>query len=152
MEQLELFKSKKPQSKDHVKEWKFVSVRECPTPEDLRYCDTPQKAADYWRLHVEGHPFFEPERECFVVIVLNTNLRAGGQREVRTAPSQCWGAAEPCAASRRVCGVVQEFCRRHEYCGLSRAMKAITRRECFVSRHIPFAVNTGVIRENWMTL
>jgi len=62
MEQLELFKPEQPQTKNHVKEWKLVSVRECPTPEELRYCDTPQKAADYWRFHVEGHPFFDPER------------------------------------------------------------------------------------------
>jgi len=106
MEQLELFKPKKPQSKNHVKEWKLVSVRECPTPEDLRYCDTPQKAADYWRLHVEGHPFFDPERECFVVIVLNTKLRARGHQfvsvgtlnECAVHPREVFRVAVVCAA------------------------------------------------------
>jgi DNA repair protein RadC len=65
-------------------EWKLVAVRECPTPEDLRYCDTPQKAADYWRLHIEKHPFFDPERECFVVLCLNTKLRVRGHHFVST--------------------------------------------------------------------
>src|SRR5579859_2340839 len=31
------------------KEFKVVSLRECPIPESLQLCDTPQKAADYWR-------------------------------------------------------------------------------------------------------
>jgi len=64
-----------------------VMPPECPTPEDLRYCDTPQKAADYWRLHIEGHPFFDRERECFVVIVLNTKLRARGHQFVSVGTS-----------------------------------------------------------------
>jgi DNA repair protein RadC len=82
MEQLELFNWKKPRPKKHPQEWKLVSVRECPLPEDLRHCDEPQKAAVYWRLHVEAHPFFDPHRECFVVIILNTKLRARGHHFV----------------------------------------------------------------------
>jgi DNA repair protein RadC len=78
MEHPELFNWKKPPPPEHPQEWKLVSLRECPVPEDLRYCDQPQKAADYWRLHVEGHPFFDSQRECFVVIVLNSKLRARG--------------------------------------------------------------------------
>ena len=61
-----------------------MSLRECPTPEQMRICDTPQKVVEYWRLHVEQHPFFDPERECFVVIVLNTKLRVRGHHLVST--------------------------------------------------------------------
>jgi DNA repair protein RadC len=57
-------------------------VKECPTPESLRHCDNPEKAAKYWRLHVEEHPFFDLHRECFVVILLNTRLRARGHHFV----------------------------------------------------------------------
>ena len=34
-----------------AKEFKVVALRECPLPEEMQMCDTPQKAADYWRLH-----------------------------------------------------------------------------------------------------
>jgi DNA repair protein RadC len=33
-------------------------------------------------LHVEEHPFFDSQRECFVVIMLNTRLRARGHHFV----------------------------------------------------------------------
>lgn len=59
-----------------------MSVREGPVPETLLHCDQPQKAVDYWRLHVEGHPLFDAERECFVVLILNTKLRARGHHFV----------------------------------------------------------------------
>jgi DNA repair protein RadC len=51
---------------------------ECPTPESLALCDTPQKVADYWRLHVPSHPHFSQECECFVVLMLNTRRRVKG--------------------------------------------------------------------------
>jgi len=38
-------------------------------------CDTPQKAADYWRMHVAENPYFNPECECFVVLLVNTRRR-----------------------------------------------------------------------------
>ena len=31
-------------------EYKVTSLRECPTPENLQLCETPDKAADYWRM------------------------------------------------------------------------------------------------------
>lgn len=82
MEQLELFRSKSPRQQKHPQEWKVLSVRECPVSEDLRHCDQPQKAADYGQLHIEAHPLFDPQRECFVVIILNTKLRARGKHFV----------------------------------------------------------------------
>lgn len=63
-------------------EYKVTAVRECPTPEKLQLCDTPQKAADYWRLHVARHPYFNPECECFVVLILNTRRRVKGHHLV----------------------------------------------------------------------
>jgi DNA repair protein RadC len=63
-------------------EYKVMPLRECPTPESLHLCDTPQKAADYWRLHVSTHPYFNPECECFVVLILNTRRRVKGHHLV----------------------------------------------------------------------
>jgi DNA repair protein RadC len=69
----ELVKPFKFNSQPH--EYKVVPLRECPTPESLQLCDTPQKAADYWRLHVPANPYFNPECECFTVLLLNTRRR-----------------------------------------------------------------------------
>ena len=62
------------------KEFKIVALRECPLPEEMQLCDTPQKAADYWRLHVETSPQFNNECECFVVLLLNTRRRVKGHQ------------------------------------------------------------------------
>jgi DNA repair protein RadC len=64
------------------KEYKVVALRECPLPESMQMCDTPDKAADYWRLHVATHPYFNPECECFVVLYLNTRRRIKGHQLV----------------------------------------------------------------------
>jgi DNA repair protein RadC len=63
-------------------EYKVTALRECPTPETLRLCDTPAKAADYWQLHVAPHPHFNPECECLVVLLLNTRRRVKGHHLV----------------------------------------------------------------------
>jgi proteasome lid subunit RPN8/RPN11 len=62
------------------KEFKVVALRECPVPEQMKICDTPDTAADYWRLHVATNPHFNPECECFVVILLNTRRRVKGHQ------------------------------------------------------------------------
>jgi hypothetical protein len=59
-------------------EWKIVSLRECPTPDTLQQCDTPDKAAAYWKAHIPGHPYFNPDCECLVVFILNTRRRIKG--------------------------------------------------------------------------
>ena len=61
-------------------EYKVVSLRECPTPEAMQLCETPENAAEYWRRHVEGSPYFDPERECLVVLLLNTRRRVKGHQ------------------------------------------------------------------------
>jgi hypothetical protein len=65
-----------------AKEYKVVALRECPLPEQMRICDTPDIAADYWRLHVATNPYFNPECECFAVLMLNTRRRVKGHQLV----------------------------------------------------------------------
>lgn len=68
----------------HPKEFKVVALRDCPVPDAMHVCETPQHAADYWRLHVTSHPYFNPECECFVVLMLNTRKRIKGHHLVST--------------------------------------------------------------------
>ena len=63
-------------------EFKVTTLRECPTPDALQLCDTPEKAASYWRLHVATHPYFNPDCECFVVLLLNVRRRIKGHQVV----------------------------------------------------------------------
>jgi DNA repair protein RadC len=59
-------------------EWKIVSLRECPTPDTMQQCETPDQAAAYWKTHIATHPYFNPECECLVVFILNTRRRIKG--------------------------------------------------------------------------
>ena len=59
-------------------EYKVVALRECPTPESLVHCETPEAAAEYWRLHLVTHPYFNSECESFAVLMLNTRRRIKG--------------------------------------------------------------------------
>ena len=65
-----------------AKEYKVVALRECLLPEQMQICDTPDTAADYWRLNVATNPYFNPEAECFVVLMLNTRRRVKGHQLV----------------------------------------------------------------------
>lgn len=62
------------------KEFKIVAIRECPTSEELQNCDTGEKAAQYWNSHVKQHPYFNPEVECAVVLILNTRNKIKGHQ------------------------------------------------------------------------
>jgi DNA repair protein RadC len=64
------------------KEYKVTALRDCPVPSDLLICETPDHAAAYWRLHIETHPYFNPDCECFVVLLLNTRKRVKGHHLV----------------------------------------------------------------------
>jgi DNA repair protein RadC len=66
----------------HPKEWKLVSLRECPTPEEMQFCDKPEQAAEYWNAHVSSHPYFNPDCECFVVLILNARRKIKGHHLV----------------------------------------------------------------------
>jgi hypothetical protein len=59
-------------------EWKIVSLRECPTPDTMQHCETPDQAAAYWKAHIANHPYFNSECECLVVFILNTRRRIRG--------------------------------------------------------------------------
>ena len=64
------------------KEFKVVALRDCPVPESMLICETPDQAADYWRLHIATHPYFNPDCECLVVLLLNTRRRVKGHQLV----------------------------------------------------------------------
>jgi DNA repair protein RadC len=66
------------------KEYKLLSLRECPTPAEMQLCDTPYAAAAYWRAHVPGHPYFNRDVECFVVLLLNTRRKVQGHCLIST--------------------------------------------------------------------
>jgi DNA repair protein RadC len=63
-------------------EWKIVSLRECPTPDNMQICDTPDLAVTYWRNNIVENPYYDHERECFAVIILNTRRRIRGHHLV----------------------------------------------------------------------
>ena len=65
-------------------EYKVMPLKECPTPESLQLCDTPDKAAEYWRRHMAQHPHFNPECECLVALILNTRRKVKGHYFVST--------------------------------------------------------------------
>jgi DNA repair protein RadC len=50
----------------------------------MHLCDTPERAAEYWRRHVTQHPAFNPDVECFVALLLNTRRRIKGHVLVST--------------------------------------------------------------------
>jgi DNA repair protein RadC len=62
------------------KEYRVTALRDCPVPADMLVCETPDQAAGYWRLHIETHPYFNPECECFAVLFLNTRKRVKGHQ------------------------------------------------------------------------
>jgi DNA repair protein RadC len=66
----------------YPKEWKLVALRECPSPEAMQLCDTPERAAEYWTAYVATHPYFNPECECFAVLLLNTRRKIRGHHLV----------------------------------------------------------------------
>jgi len=66
------------------KEFKVVALRECPTPMEMQVCDTPEKAVEYWHLHIATSPYFSPDSECFAVLMLNTRRRVKGHQLVTT--------------------------------------------------------------------
>jgi DNA repair protein RadC len=66
------------------KEYKIVALRECPLPEQMQLCDTPERAVEYWREHVVKHPAFNPEVECLVALLVSTRRRIKGHVLIST--------------------------------------------------------------------
>jgi hypothetical protein len=67
VDQIDLFPSPPPRRrKAQPQEWKVVSLRECPTPDALQMCDTPEKAVQYWNTHVRNHPYISEEGADYI--------------------------------------------------------------------------------------
>jgi DNA repair protein RadC len=89
------------------KEYKIQTMRECPTPAEMQLCETPDKAAAYWWSHVVSHPYFAPDVETLVVVLLNTRRRVQGHHLVSNGildtllvhPRECLRAAVISAAA-----------------------------------------------------
>lgn len=64
----------------HPREFKVMSLRDCPVPSEMLICETPHQVADYWRLHIATTPQFNPECECMAVLILNTRRRVKGHQ------------------------------------------------------------------------
>jgi hypothetical protein len=110
-------------------EYKVTALRECPMPDNQALCDDPQKAADYWRLHIPTHPYFNSEVECLGALILNTRRRVKGHYLVATGtadtilchPREVYRVAVAtsasaivvmhnlCAATHKLCYVKRRF-------------------------------------------
>lgn len=66
------------------KEYKVISLRECPTPKDLQMCDNPEKVSEYFNLNIKTHPYYNPEVESLFCLVLNTRKRVKGHFLIST--------------------------------------------------------------------
>ncbi len=83
MDQPDLFPEEKKSKRSHgPKEWKLISLRECPSPEAMLCISQPSDAAKYWQHHIAGSPQFNPDCECVAVLLLNTRLRVKGHHIV----------------------------------------------------------------------
>lgn len=65
-----------------AKELKVITLRECPLPEQMKVCDNPETAAEYWRLNIAGNPFYDAHRECLAVLLLNSRHKVYGHQLV----------------------------------------------------------------------
>jgi hypothetical protein len=126
-------------------EYKVVALRECPTPQDLALCDTPDKVAGYWRMHIETHPFFNPECECLAVLILNTRRRVKGhyfvsvgiQDTILVHPREVFRLALITAASAIV------VC--HNLCAAAHKL-------CYVALRVMCSVRSSVALTSWRVL
>src|ERR1700756_3002252 len=60
-------------------EFKIVQVRECVATET---CDTPDRAAEYWKANIPQSDWFDAAKEALVVLILNTRRRIIGHNLV----------------------------------------------------------------------
>lgn len=64
------------------REWKLVSLGVRIPSEHQFLCDSPARAAAYWHKNITTSPYFDTERERFVVVMLNTRNCALGHHIV----------------------------------------------------------------------
>lgn len=60
------------------KEYKIVTLRECAPVNERNVCGNPQECWTYWRLNVEKAPWFNPDAECLVALLLDSRRNAKG--------------------------------------------------------------------------
>lgn len=65
-------------------EFRVLTLRECPPELGHAVCDTPDKAADYWRVHIARDQRFNPEVESLFGLVLSTRRHILGHYVVAT--------------------------------------------------------------------
>ena len=82
MEDESIKSERKHRKRREPQEWKVIALRECPIPDSLAVCETPDQAVEYWHRHVNSHPYFNPECECMAVLLLNTRKRIKGHQLV----------------------------------------------------------------------
>jgi len=82
--QLDTPKPRASRREFNPKEFKLLALRECPTPSEMQLCDTPDKAAAYWREHIPANPHFNRDVECFVVLLVNTRRKILGHCFIST--------------------------------------------------------------------
>jgi len=131
------------------KEYKLVSLRECPLPDKMQLCDTPDKVAAYWEVAIKPSPLFNPECECFFALLLNTRRRVKAHvlvphgtldtilvhpREVFRAAITAGAAAvvlahNLCVAAHRLCYVTSRVVCRARLAALTRTRRP-QRKEC----------------------
>ena len=137
------------------KEYKLVSLRECPLPAEMQLCDTPDKVVDYWNAAIKSSPIFNPECECFFVLLLNTRRRVKAHvlvahgtldtilvhpREVFRAAITAGAAAvvlahNLCAATHKLCYVKRRVMCSHRLAVLT-STRIRGRKECYARRQI----------------
>jgi hypothetical protein len=103
---------------DKPKEFKVVALRECPVPEEMSFCETPEQAAGYWHMHIKTHPHFNPEVECFAILFLNTRRKIKGHQLVSN------GTLDTILIHPREFSSCRRFCR---FCHCSDAQSSIGR-------------------------
>lgn len=59
-------------------EFKLVPVREIAPPSSRPMGDTPERAVEYWRQHVQSSPMYRDTSENFAVVFLNVRRRITG--------------------------------------------------------------------------
>ena len=68
----------KPRPVKYPSELKVMTLREVKAPEQMMMVDTPERVHLYWQTAIATSTWFCPERECFVVLTVNTRRRAKG--------------------------------------------------------------------------
>ena len=61
-------------------EFKVMKIKECVASDCL--IDTPEKASEYWKANIPSSTWFDPAKEIFIVLVLNTRHKIIGHNLV----------------------------------------------------------------------